>query len=115
MVDYSKVQPTPDAIPTIYGWAIPSTGEVLVSIRGGCESPVVDFYPNRPWTGSILKPEVIETIITPVEIVTEPAIESIVDAVIELPLTEEIIAEPEVAPKPEGFKLPKTIKSNVKS
>lgn len=48
-------KPHPDAIATIYGWALPKTGEILVA-RRGLPNPVKGFKPNRPY-----KPEVIET------------------------------------------------------
>jgi hypothetical protein len=41
-------KPTPDAIATIYGWANPKTGELLVSKRG-LPNPVEGYIPNRPY------------------------------------------------------------------
>jgi hypothetical protein len=52
-------KPHPDAIPTIYGWALPKTGEVLVCVRG-LPNPVEGFVPNRPYKGEIPK-ETTET------------------------------------------------------
>lgn len=41
-------KPHPDAIPTVFGWALAKTGEVLVSKRG-LPNPVEGFVPNRPY------------------------------------------------------------------
>ena len=125
MVDYSKIKPTLDAIPTIYGWANPKTGEMLVSIKGGCENPVENYFQNQPWIQST-KVEVIpeEVVVQPepiVEIIPEVIVqpEVVVEPVIEQPIVEvipEVIVEqPKVEAKTSEFKLPKNIKSNVKS
>ncbi|MGB9623040.1 MAG: hypothetical protein ACPL07_04255 [Candidatus Bathyarchaeia archaeon] len=45
-------KPHPDAIATIYGWALPKTGEILVSKRG-LPNPVSGFKPNRPYKGTV--------------------------------------------------------------
>jgi hypothetical protein len=45
-------KPHPDAIPTIYGWALPKTGEILVA-RRDLPNPVKGFKPNRPYKGEI--------------------------------------------------------------
>lgn len=42
-------RPRPDAVATKFGWAIPKTGELLVSIRG-LDVEVHDYKPNRPFT-----------------------------------------------------------------
>jgi len=125
MADYSKVKPRPDAIPTIYGWALPS-GEVLVSIKGGCAEPVLDFHPNRPWVEPIIEEPFIDNTSEPIDtvisqgvieeyiaevVVTEPIV--IKEPVVEISIVE---ATPVVVtPKPETFKLPKNIKSGVKN
>ena len=41
-------KPHPSAIQTIYGWALPNTGEILVSKRG-LPNPVEGFKIGKPW------------------------------------------------------------------
>lgn len=48
-------KPHPDAIATIYGWALPKTGEILVAKRG-LPNPVEGFKPNRPFKLEEAKP-----------------------------------------------------------
>lgn len=38
----------PNAIPTVYGWASPDTGELLVAIRG-LNNPVTGYKRNQPY------------------------------------------------------------------
>lgn len=49
-------KPHPDAIQTIYGWALPKTGEVLVA-RRDLPNPVDGFKPNRPYIVKEVKEE----------------------------------------------------------
>ena len=51
----STKKPHPLAIPTIYGWALPATGEILVS-KKGLPNPVPNFKPGRPY----VMPEITE-------------------------------------------------------
>lgn len=54
--------PIENAIPTIYGWAHPITGELLVSIKG-LENPVEGYKRNRPWTQPEKAPVVAKSIV----------------------------------------------------
>ena len=49
-------KPHPDAIQTIYGWALPKTGEILVA-RRDLPNPVDGFKPNRPYIVKEVKEE----------------------------------------------------------
>lgn len=62
-------KPHPDAIATIYGWALPKTGEILVAKRG-LPNPVKDFKPNRPY-----KPEITKTVVK--EMITSSMISNV--------------------------------------
>lgn len=61
-------KPHPDAIATIYGWALPKTGELLVA-RRGLPNPVEGYRPNRPF-----KVEAVETAVKSAEEPNTPAI-----------------------------------------
>jgi len=75
-------KPIPDAVATIYGWAHPRTGELLVSLKG-LPNPVQNYKVNCPF------PKKEET--------TEERIDTVEIAAV----TEEVIDSPEVvAPKP---------------
>lgn len=88
MPNYKKIKPTLTAIPTQYGWVEPKTGELLVSIKGGCDDPVEGFKLNTPWIepekpvkkDKKSKKEVIEQLVE--EIIT-PIIENVPEEVIE--------------------------------
>lgn len=92
-------KPHPDAIQTVYGWALPATGEVLVSKRG-LPDPVTGFKIGRPWKNEVpivtvlTAPEpVVEPI--PVEVIPEPVVEPMV-----VETFEEMVAEiPVIKPK----------------
>lgn len=57
-------KPHPDAIQTIYGWALPKTGEILVSKRG-LPNPVDNFKIGKPWVISPVKPKTKVEIVPP--------------------------------------------------
>ncbi len=67
-------KPHPDAIQTVYGWALPATGEVLVSKRG-LPDPVAGFKIGRPWKNEVpvatpfiapkVEPKTVEVELTP--------------------------------------------------
>lgn len=88
-------KPHPDAIQTVYGWALPKTGEILVSKRG-LPNPVDGFKIGKPWNNYI--PPVLQSqeVSTPVvESVIEPIVEHVADTV-EVPVVESV---EEVKPK----------------
>ena len=119
MVDYSKVKPTPDAIPTIYGWANPKTGEMLVSVKGGCENPVENYFQNQPWVEQVkvIIPEPIVEVV-PEEVIIiqqEPVVEVTPEIVVEPIIVDVIAKQPKEESKTSEVKLPKNIKPNVKS
>jgi hypothetical protein len=70
-------KPTPDAIATVYGWANPKTGELLVSKRG-LPNPVEGYVLNRPYKPAAevkqddVKPTAVESAPAPIENETEP-------------------------------------------
>lgn len=53
----SSKRPHPNAVATKFGWALSSTGELLVSVRG-LPVEVVDYKPNRPlkMSGPVIPP-----------------------------------------------------------
>lgn len=57
-------KPHPDAIQTIYGWALPKTGEILVSKRG-LPNPVDNFKIGKPWNLTQVKSDAKIDIIPP--------------------------------------------------
>ena len=61
-------KPHPNALPSIFGWFLPKTGELLVSIRG-LENPVDGYIPNRPYTTANNVepiPEIVEVTAAPI-------------------------------------------------
>lgn len=84
-------KPHPDAIQTVYGWALPKTGEILVSKRG-LPNPVDGFKIGKPWNNYI--PPVLQS-----QEVSTPVVESIIEPVadtVEVPVVESV---EEVKPK----------------
>lgn len=98
----------PNAVPTIYGWADPKTGELLVS-KKGLENVVTDFGKNKRPTA---KPDIVETPVSNIDItldITSP--ETLVEnTFVELEVES---ATPEVS-VPEVIDLPKRRSSRSK-
>ena len=92
-------KPHPDAIQTVYGWALPATGEVLVSKRGLPE-PVAGFKIGKPWKNEI---PIVTVLAVPDPVVKSAPVEVIPEPVIEPPVIEsfeEMVAEvPIIKPK----------------
>jgi hypothetical protein len=57
-------KPHPDAIQTIYGWALPKTGEILVSKRG-LPNPVDNFKIGKQWIPTPIKQKSKIDIVSP--------------------------------------------------
>ena len=103
-------KPHPDAIQTVYGWALPATGEVLVSKRG-LPDPVSGFKIGRPWKNEVvapkpIKPDVVSEVIKPEIEVTPEDIESFDDMVAEVPVIKpKRVVRKKVEPKTEDENL----------
>jgi len=78
-------KPHKDALPSEFGWFLPKTGELLVSIRG-LANPVVGYVPNRPYliqtTSNSVTVEAVEINEQPtsnaveiIEVTTRPIVE----------------------------------------
>lgn len=68
-------KPHPDAIATVYGWALPKTGEILVSVRG-LPNQVEGFKPNRPFKVEVAAKKAVDEVVEPAALVIklEPGI-----------------------------------------
>ena len=84
-------KPHPNALPSIFGWFLPKTGELLVSIRG-LENPVDGYIPNRPYTTA----NNVEPIPEIVEVTTANNVEPIPEIV-------EVTAAPIIDGKDDGL------------
>ncbi len=88
-------KPHPMAIQTIYGWALPNTGELLVSKRG-LPNPVVGFKIGQPWKNeTVINTSIKKVVQAPIAPkIEQPAIE---ETVIEQPAIEETVIEDMIA------------------
>jgi len=66
MSRYKK--PIPDAVATVYGWAHPKTGELLVSVKN-LPNPIKNYRRNCPPVLETPKPE--KVVVQPIEIPEE--------------------------------------------
>lgn len=66
-------KPHSDAIQTIYGWALSTTGEILVS-KKGLPEPVAGFKIGKPWKNEVLAVKIIKPIVPEVVSVVEPEV-----------------------------------------
>ena len=93
-------KPHPDAIQTVYGWALPKTGEILALSQSpspnfnkrGLPNPVDGFKIGKPWNNYIPPVPQSQEVSTPV---VESIIEPVADTV-EVPVVESV---EEVKPK----------------
>ena len=103
-------KPHPDAIATVYGWALPKTGEILVS-KHGLPNPVEGFKPNRPFKVEVAVEKTVEEVVEPVVPVIEPEPGIPPENELPVPTTPEDLdkllgsdAEPKGPGRPQGVK-----------
>lgn len=103
-------KPHPNAIATVYGWALPETGEILVSKRG-LPNPVKGFKPNRPFKMEDVIENTIEEAVESVASVVETEPEIFPENELPIPTTPEDLdkllgsdTEPKGPGRPRGSK-----------